>query len=242
MVDGDEAYEIYNKGCTSKYQINIEDVNDWVGNNHGVIAVEYPIGERRNFSVNGDILTIDKDTVADSKVEDTATDTEVFVWFETRQRVCQLSDLLGVVLELANTGEAGDTRTQVKSFKDADVASIGDIFTIENQRITHTLTAATTFDNQTTIGSGLYYYPALEFDTVAGDVVTFISTLNSEQERLVVELAAAYCALSIQANAIPKGGTGTYARYETKLGIVLNELETLRGRRKPITKRTWPKD
>ncbi|KKK61553.1 hypothetical protein LCGC14_3013190, partial [marine sediment metagenome] len=92
MVDGNEHYEIYNKGCTNRFQINIEDVTDYFGpEEHGVVSVEYPIGTRRNFSIEGDILTIDVRRVSDSKVVEPATNTEVLVKFETRQRVSQLT-------------------------------------------------------------------------------------------------------------------------------------------------------
>lgn len=246
FVDGDEAYEIYNKGCSSKFQINIESVPYYIDPpRHGVFKVEYPIGTERNFTIEGDILTIDVGSVKDSKVVDPAVDTEVYVWFRRRHFVSQLADLLG-----ASNGEeaAGATSMDVDTLYGADTIAEGQEFTVENIRGTYmaTLTVVlggTNGGQGSTSTNGLEFWPPLESALGDGKVITFIgSTLNTEIEGLVVELAAAYCALSIQANAIPKGGADTYRRYETKLAIALNALEILAKRKKPMVKRSWPRD
>ena len=239
--DGDEEYEIYNKGCSSKYQINIEYPTYFISPPHrGVIAVEYPIGTRRNFAVEGDILTIDVDSVADSELVDPANDTEVYVWFQKRHLVSQLTDLSG----LSNTTEVvGATSMDVDTLLGGDTIVEGQEFTIADMRGTYVVTLTVVLSgsgagNGTTTSNGLEFWPPLESALDDGKVISFIgSTLNTNLEGLVVELAAAYSALSLQANAISKGGTGTYARYETKLAIILNELERMRPRR---TKRSYP--
>ncbi|KKL97401.1 hypothetical protein LCGC14_1834880, partial [marine sediment metagenome] len=97
MVTG-ENYEMYNKGCRTRFQINIEDITDYEGPaKHGVIALEYPKGIRRNFKIDGDILTIDVVRVSDSKVVEPAMNVEVHIWIEARQRVSQLTDLAGAI-------------------------------------------------------------------------------------------------------------------------------------------------
>jgi len=136
----------------------------------------------------------------------------------------------------------------VAALMGAETIVEGQEFTIAGMRGTYIVTLTVTLSgvgagNGATSTNGLKFWPPLESALDTGVVITFIgSTLNTEIEGLVVDLAVAYCGLSIQADSIPKGGAGTYARYETKLGIALNELTTLKARRKPRSKRVYPKD
>ena len=256
MEDGDESYKMFNKGCWDVQQINIEDVTDYLGEDRGVIAVEYKIQRSagnylalgrildspitkavrnyRNFTVEGDILTIDIDfTLPDSA--DSDADVEVFVWFETRQRVSQLTVLAGAI----NNGNltVGTTTISVDGLSGTEVVTEGTLLTIAGIRGTYMVTADKTLSSG---GGDLVIFPGLLDVIEDGDVVTIIgSTLSSRLERLAVELGAAYCALSLQANAISKGGQGVYRRYEGKLAIAFSELERLR---EPKSKHTWPKD
>lgn len=241
MVDGDEAYEIFNKGCSTKFQINIEDVNDWVGSAvHGVIAVEYPIGSRRNFTIDGDILTIDVEAVADSKVVDPATNTEVLVWFETRQRVSQLADLAGTVNGTPAAGATTFTIAAVGSGTDVIAEDTLFYFYGPTVRGTYKIKYDLTLSGG---GGAIIFWPGLESAPANGAIVAFIgSTLDTTLERLVVELTIARTGMIIHPNAISKGGAGTYRRFERQLGIVLNKLERLRGQKKPISKHVYPKD
>ena len=237
MVDGDEDYEIYNKGCTSKYQVNIEDTTDYVGGNHGVIAVEYPVGQRRNFTVDGDILTIAADSVADSKVEEPAADTEVLIWFETRHRVLQFTDLAGTVDGTVAAGATTFTIAAVGSGTDVIKEDTLFFFYLSTVRGTYKIKSDLTLSGG---GGVIIFYPGLESAPADGAVVSFIgSTLDKGQERLIVELAASYSALSSQANAISKGGAVVYNRYLEKREKDLEEIRSLVA---PRTKRTWPKD
>ena len=234
--DGDESYEIFNKGCSDKYQINIEDVTDFVGNNHGVFAVEHPFGTRRNFTVEGDILTIAVDEVDDSG--GTAPDVEVYVWFNKIHRVSQLTDLAGTISGTPAAGAKAATVAAVGTGSEEIAENI--LFSIAGVRGTYRITADMTLS---TGGGDIVFWPGLESAGTSGAVITFVgSTFNSTLERLAVELCAARCALSLHANAISKGGTRTYSRYETKLGIVLNKLERLRRSRKRVSKHIYPKD
>ncbi|KKN71810.1 hypothetical protein LCGC14_0416640 [marine sediment metagenome] len=238
MVDGDEKYEMYNEGCTSKYQINIEDVTDWVGSaKHGIIAVEYPIGTKRNFIIDGDILTILVDSVSDSKVADPATDTEVLVWFETRQRVSQLVDLAGTVNGTVLAGATTFTIAAVGSGSEVIAEDTLFTFYLFTVRGTYKIKYDLTLSGG---GGTIVFWPGLESAPANGAIVVFIgSTLNSVQERLVVELAAAYCGLALQADAISKGGQAVYNRYLEKREKAIAELRSLQ---KPRTKHSYPRD
>ncbi len=247
MVDGDEDYQIFNKGCWNSKQINIEDVVDYVGADRGVVAVEYKTQKStgntgstldtrnyRNWTVEGDILTVDIDfTPPDSSTSDA--DIEVFVWFNKRQTVSQLTVLAGAI----NNGNltVGTTTISVDGLSGTEVVAAGTLLTIAGIRGRYMVTADKTLSSG---GGDLVIFPGLLDVIVDGDVVTIVgSTLNIQMERLVVEMAAAYSALSLQANAIPKGGQAVFNRYEGKLALAFSEL---RGLGIPETSHTWPKD
>ncbi len=237
MASG-ENYKMFNKGCWNNKQINIEDVTDYIGEDHGVIDVEYKtqqsVRNYRNFEVEGDILTIDIDFKPPDSA-DSGADIEVFVWFETRQRVSQLTDLAGAI----NNGNltVGTTTISVDGLSGTEVVTEGTLLTIAGIRGTYMVTADKTLSSG---GGDLVIFPGL-LDVIENeDVVTIIgSTLSSRLERLVVELGASYSALSLQANAIPKGGQAVFNRYLEKRETALSELERLQ---EPMTKHTWPKD
>ena len=245
MTSG-EQYEIYNKGCDSKRQINIEDITDYVGPaNHGVVAVEYPIGKRRNFKIEGDILTIDVAYVPDSKVTTPAANTEVNVWVEARQRVSQLTDLVGAIDNGAGYA-AGSTSIVLKDLSGTEIVGEDTLFTIASVRGTYRVTAAVTLSSG---GGTVVVHPALIDAAADADVVTVTgSTLNSELERLLVELTVARAAMSKSLsyiNILNVGGSSVHEKYQTwgerKLSIVLAKLERLKNRRAPRTKRSYPR-
>lgn len=234
--DGDEGYAMFNKGCRTKYQINLEDVTDYFDPpEHGVYAVECK-GERRTFTIEGDILTIAVDSVPDSA--DSDADVEVYVWFKKKHRVSQLTDLAGTV---SGTPVAGATTFTIAAVgSGSDVIAEDTLFTVAGVRGTYRIKYDLTLSSG---GGTIIFWPGLESAPDNGAVVAFVgSTLNTGLERLVVDVAVPYSALGILANEIPKGGVGTYGRYETKLGITLGELEKLQRRRKPISKHVYPKD
>ncbi len=245
--DGDENYKMFNKGCWTNKQINIEDVIDDIGPDHGVIRVEYKTQQStsnpfrqiknnyRNFDVQGDILTID----FEFEPPDSATsgvDIEVFVWFNKRQRVSQLTDLLGAI-DLVAGYAAGSTTLHVDDFASAETIAEGTLLTIAGIRGIYTVTKdALLASNEIDIT----IWPGIESAAAENDVITIIgSTLNSRLERVAVELCAARAALSKHSNFISTGGSATFSRYQSKLDGALLELRRMK---KPRTKRTWPKD
>ncbi len=232
-----ETYEMYNKGCRTRFQINIEDITDYEGPaKHGVIAIEYPKGVRRNFKIDGDILTIDVVSVPDSKVATPATDVEVHIWVEVRQRVSQLTDLAGAI----NNGNltVGTTTISVDGLSGTEVVAEDTLLTIAGVRGIYRVTADVTLSSG---GGDLVIFPGLLDVIVDGDVVTITgSTLTRELERLVVELTASRAGLSKSRNAVNIGGAGTYNEYRNQLDTTLGKLETLRNRHAPRTKRSYP--
>jgi len=238
MASG-EDYEIYNKRCWNKKQIYIGDVTDYLD----IDSVEYPIGQKRNFKVYGDVLELKVD---DSVIEDsdttltTLSDVNVLVRFIKPHRLCQLADVDGAV---HTEGAAAATTLQVKSFTDTQIVEIGDEFHITGHKATYTITASVTLANQATTGSTLTFYPGLEAVASADVVVTFVqSTLPPHLEELFCHLVVTRAIISeanarlVQArddlasgrlllNTVPLGGTQVpgqyieYARAESALAI-----------------------
>ncbi len=238
----DEGYSMFNKGCSSNKQFNIEDMIDTIGGDHGVMqdtehSPEYPLGTKVNVKVTGDIVTLDIDYNPDnSDAANTGAQTEIFVWFTTRHRVSQMTDLAGAV-DLGAGYVAGSTSMVIDDLTSSEIISEGQLFTIAGIRGVYMATAAVTVGS---LEATVTFYPGLDSAAEDDDAVTFIgSTLTAHLERLVVDLTTSRAFLSKYANNIPLGGEGTYARFERKLALVLSELEDLL---EPETKTDWPKE
>ena len=240
MASGD-TYEMFNKGCWTKKQINIGDITDYVGPDHGVIAVEYKTRKTprnfRNFKVEGDILTIDIDDDPPDSSSSTA-DIEVHVWIRRRHQVTQQT-LTTIYVDNGSGYSEGDTSIATDYDEGTITGTIkeGTNFTIHETRGDYMVTADATYGSDHVT---LQIFPPLEND-IADDKTIWLmkSSLNNSQERLVVDLAAARLGMAKFANSITKGGQATYSRSQSKLGIVLSELGS---GQKPETSRVWPKD
>lgn len=248
MASG-EGYKIFNKDYRSDKQINIEDITDYVGpENHGIFAVEYPIGTRRNFRIEGDILAIDVDSVADSKVATPATEIEVVVWVEARQRVSQLTDLAGAI-DWGAGYAAGLTSIHVDALQSTGTFAEDTLLTIAGVRGTYRVTAGATIASNE---CDLTIHPALLDAASDDDVVTIIgSTLTRELERLVVELTTARALRSkainyIEITSLNVGGAAVSRDLASMggeaLNIVLGKLYDVRRNAMPRTKKVYPKD
>lgn len=261
IMASSENYEMFNKGCRTKYQINIEDITDYVGPaERGVIKLEYPLSSdslsydiwyysdlysidtQKNFRIEGDILTVDVWWVPDSKPDTPANDVEVRIWVEARQRVSQLTDLSGLI----NNGSgiaAGSTSIAIDGLSGTEIVAEDTLFTIASVRGIYRVTADVTLSSG---GGTVVVHPALLDAATDEDVVTFIgSTLDSELERMVVELTTARAATQKSIDYIDqinKGGQSTPRDFEAwgerRLGLVLSQLERLRNRRPPRTKKS----
>ncbi len=190
MASG-ETYEIYNNECTSKFQINISDVTDYLGIN----KLEYPKGQRRNYDIDGTILTIKVDSVRDSKVVTSGTqpDTEVYIWFKVKHRATQLTDLSATVNNGAGYS-AGDVSMALDGLQTSGTIEADQEFTVANTRGVYRVIAdATITSNEATIT----FYPGLQSDIDNLDVVTFEdSTLTNPMiELYVIEYATALAAI-----------------------------------------------
>ncbi len=225
MEDGDEPYAMFNKGCRNEFQINIGDITDHISPpKHGVARgyVEYPIGTKRNFTIEDDILTIAVDDVDSSG--DSDADVEVYVWFKKTHRVSQLADLAGTV---NGTVVAGATTFVIAAVgSGTEVIAENTLFTFYGSTVRGTYRIK--YDLTLSSGGGtIVFWPGLESAPANGAIVAFVgSTLDTRLERLVVELTAARSLISMSAasnvlavadlasgraliNEISKGGPGT---------------------------------
>ena len=237
MVSGEE-YEIYNEGCQSNKEIYIGDVTDYIGINHGIIdnayvAPEYPLGTRRNVEINGDVLRLLMDTDPEDSADADA-NVDVFVWFKTKHRVSQLTDLAGQI-DLGAGYAAGSTTIHIDSLQATGTFAEDTLFTIANCRGTYRATAdATIATNECDVN----IFPALEDAIVDNAVVTIIgSTLDMRLERLVIELTAAKARISKAGTYVSEefGGTlwrGYFDLGQNQLALVYRELE--KGRKMAV--------
>ena len=234
MASG-ESYEIYNKRCRNEKQIYIGDMPFYLG----IESVEYTIGTERYFKISRDIIELDVD---DSIILDsdstltTLNQVDVLVKFALPQVLCQLTDLLGAV----HTGASAlATSMQVKSFTDAQVVEVGEMFNIAGHRTTYMVTTELTLANQATTGSSLSFYPGLEAAATADDVITFIkSTLQPNYEDLLERMVVSRAVQSNSINYINAtnlGGPKTMQDYQQWINnnpllspvLLLRELEAL---------------
>lgn len=224
--DGNEAYEIYNKGCANAKQINIEDVTDYLW----IEAVEYPIGKRRNWELNGDILTIGINFTPEDTSESDA-DKDVHVYFAKRHKVSQLTTLTGAVNLIAGY-TAGSTSMVLDALQTSGTIEAGQEFTIASTRGTYRVTAAATI---TTSAATISFFPGLESTVADGTVVTFkSSTLTEVLEPLVTEWVIAKILIKVGTAYINRtnlGGGNIWQQYvqdgRDKLKEVYQKLEKL---------------
>ncbi|KKN23195.1 hypothetical protein LCGC14_0907380 [marine sediment metagenome] len=202
--DGDEVYRIYNKGCVSTNQINIEDITDRYEIKDGD-RIEHPIGTRRNIAdVEGDILTIGVDTSVlenSSQVDSASPNVDVHVYFRKRHFISVMTDLSGIV-DLTAGYSAGDTSMVIDNLTDGDIIKAGQLFTIASTRGTYRVTTdVTVASSEATIS----FYPGLENDVDNDVVVTFKqSTLTPILEPLFARYVAAKLAINKPGVIIPE--------------------------------------
>lgn len=237
MASG-ENYNIYNKRCRNSKQIFIGDMPVYLW----VDSVEYPIGTRRNFKVYDDVLEIDVDTVADSDLTaDPLPDIDVLVRFAVPHVLSQLTDWVGAVNA---SEEAGDTEIAIDGMGSTEIIELGEEFYLADHRTLYFVR-----EEVETSGNAvatLKIFPALEAGTADTEIIAFrASSLKPQHEELFCHLVVARAVLSDNIrhiNAIPKGGTDVWRRYqewgERKLAEVLHKLE----RMSPIrTSRIYPR-
>lgn len=200
MASG-EGYEIYNKGCWSKKQINISSSTDFLK----VLYAIYPIDRqlytvpvnKRNVTLydQNKILELDTDYIEDSGISTSFKDVDVF--FARQHKVNSMTDLAGA----ANAQiSAGATSATIKALTDVDGYIYKDtLFTVAlisgiSSRYTYRVTAdAAISTNSATIS----FYPAMEAVVDADAIVTFVrSTLTPELERIIIQIVAGEALMS----------------------------------------------
>jgi len=224
MASG-EKYYLYNKGCWSNKQINIEDVTDYVGKNHGVYRLEYPIGKERGIdSINGDILKIGLDREPDdSDPNNTDRVIDVYVWFNKRHKLSQLTDLAGAVNNASGYSK-GATSMAVDNLQSAGTIEQDQEFTLASRDQVYTVTAAASISSN---AATISFYPGLDADVANDIVVTLIqSTLDDELEEILIEYVIGK-ALMDEANLhlhnISSTGLNAYKQYLETASFRYNE-------------------
>lgn len=185
-----DTYKIFNSGCSANDEINLVGIDDY----QNIESVEYPVGQKRNWSLEGTILTVKIDVVDDSKVvtSGTRTNTEVVVRFKKRHLISQLTDFAGVI---AASAAVSATSISMSALQSSGTIETGQEFTIANVRGTYTVTSDATIASNTV---AVTIYPGLESAIAGtGSVVTIKgSTLTPTLEPLVQKLAAGLAAQS----------------------------------------------
>ena len=241
IMDSGESYEMYNKRCWNERQIYIGDVTDYLW----IDSVEYPIGTKRSWKVYGDVLEIMVNSVGDSNSTlDPLNQVDVLVRFAKPHKLCQLTDLDGVV----HTEGAKAAKTlQIKTFTDAQIVEEGDELYIANHRSLYTVTTGVTLATQASTGSQISIFPGLEAVAPADDAITFTkSTLKPQHEAMFCRMVAARAILSdvtARINTINKGGATVYQKMVDWADREMVKIEKAFQRNSvPVTKRILPRD
>ena len=214
MASGEEYY-IYNKGCWNNKQFNVEDITDYVGNNHGIHRLQYPLGHDRNVDfVRENIVQIGLDSEPDdSDSNNTDRVIDIYVWFNKRHKLSQLTAFASAV-DLTAGYSKGDTSMVIDGLQATGTIEEDQEFTLASRDQVYTVTAAATIaSNEATVS----FYPALDADVANDVVVTLIqSTLDDDLEEILIDYVIGK-ALMDEANlhlpSLSLGGTDTYKRY-----------------------------
>lgn len=217
-----EQYEIYNKGCWSSKQINIEDSDDFLWIIGAVYPVQpdfsrIPLRNMRNV-VHYDqnkIVELDVAFVDDTKNADA--DKDVHLYLARQHKLNPMTDLAG---KAKTTAAAVATSMTVDNLQSTSGSVFKDtLFTVATAtgisgRLTYRVTAdATISTSEATIS----FFPALEAEVAATQVITFIgSTLTPDLERIIVQIIIGEAMMSQAVptiNTVEEGGAGVSNRY-----------------------------
>ena len=189
-----EGYEVYNKNCWNKYQINIEDSGDFLG----VIGAVYPVEPNLMFSQDNmhNVKLLSQNRIAEldtwwvDNTKSTTASKDVHLYL-ARQHVLNVeTDLVGAATA---GGTAGDTSLAFDDLTTAGTYYKNSLFyftlidaVVMNSRLTYRLTADVTLSS----GAGtLKFFPALECNTTDNDTIQFIaSTLTPDLERILIDI------------------------------------------------------
>ena len=206
--DGNEPYQMFNKGCTDSKEFSIDAVQqpdgangrrtfDWLR----IDKIEYPIlQDPPRFLKKGEwelqennIIRLKVDEEPDNTKETTARD-EVWVYFCLRHKLSQLTTLLGKI-NLAAGYAAGLTSVAMDDLQSSGTLYKGQEFTIDNCRGIYIV------DYQRTISSNacdpVSFWPPLKDAINDNETVRFrLSTLAYADEGVFADLIAGKAAIS----------------------------------------------
>lgn len=242
-----EQYEIYNEDCHNHRQLNLKNVTDYIGSQHGIEKVVYPVEtypeKKRQFRLEGNdenMLTIELDSKPPNSKEPEA-DVELFVFFNTRQRVSQLTDLAGA---LSSSALVAATTIALTSLQGAGTIKEGDMFSIANVRGLYRVTADTAIASSAS--SAVPFWPPLDSAANSATVVSFVgSTLSPILERVAVDMTVGYCMVTGEgaikmANDVVMGGVKAASNYYTMgQARIENARKELRAMVKPKTSQVY---
>ncbi len=246
--DGNEPYQMFNKGCTDRREINIRApqnpdgalgsrVMDYLWIN----KIEYPILQNPPSYLEtgeweeqeGQIIRLKVEGEPDNTKNTSARD-EVWVYFACRHKLSQLTTLLGKVNNSSGYA-AGLQAINVDDIQSSGTLYKGQEFTIDGVRGIYVA------DYQRTISGSaiapLTFWPPLADATTDNDNVRFVSnTLSFQLEGLFADLVAGKALMNKSPkylNQINKGGarvySDTYLTGKAKYDAAIEELEGIRG-------------
>jgi hypothetical protein len=196
MVSG-ETYKVFNKGCSSNRQINIEDCTDYLW----VDRVEYPLGGNppnyRNVdSIENGILTLGIDFEPNDTAETNA-DKDCYVYFAKRHKLSQLTDFAGA---LAASAVVSATTLSATALQGAGTIEADQEFTVSGMRGNYVVSATATIANS---AATIVFHPGLENAANSATVFTLkSSTLTPQLEPVLVDLIAGMAAVSKSAQPL----------------------------------------
>lgn len=237
FVSGDE-YRIYNRECWNNKQLYIGDVPEY----YKVDSVEYPIGNRRNWVIQGNVLEIDVETVKDSNAGSTVTqlpNVDVLVRFRKPHILSELTDLSAT---FAATAAAAATSISATALQGAGTIDAGSEFSIQYHRSVYTVAASATIASSAVT---LSIYPPLEraIASTAWTITFRETTLAPRDEALFADLAAARASINkapkyFNVTTVARDAAAQYLDWgESRLGEVLSQLQRLLP---PKTKGRYP--
>ena len=191
IMAANEKYEIYNKRCTNKRQLYIGDLIDVPGTE--IDSVEYPLGQKRNWDVYGDVLEVNVDSVPDSdSTLSTLNDIDVLVRFKRPHILSQLTDWAG---KMSATAASAATSISLTSLQSAGTIEVAEELWIENHRTLYWVVASTAIASNT---AAISIYPPLESAVSSTAwVVTFRKTsLAPQDEDVFADLVTARLAIN----------------------------------------------
>ncbi len=221
-----ERYEIYNAGCWSKNQINVNNSDDLLW----IVSVSYPTDRSwytreisRSFNMVrqdefNNILEIDAVNLDDTKNTDANKD--VYVYLAKQHKLNAMTDLAGAV----NNGggyATGTTSMAVNGLQASGTILKDTLFHVAvatgiDSRLVYRVTTDATI---TTNAATMSFYPGLEAAVVNTAVVTFLgSTLTPQIERVIVQIVAGEALMSksiTNINNIVTGEAVSTKQYST---------------------------